>query len=329
MTAFVAAAARPVLRRAGSLLSPAGHRGRLSILIFHQVLAHPDPMRPEALDAARFQQQLHVLSQYYRTLPLAEAIDCLRRNTLPARAASITFDDGYADNVDVALPLLQRLGLHATFFIATGFLDGGCMWNDRLIEAVRVAPGSRLDLRNVGLGVHAIGNVQERRLAATTLVDALKYLEPGERSTKVVEISENCGVRSAPRLMMTRAQLKELDAAGMDIGGHTVSHPILAKLDREAARAEIAQGKEEIEGLVRRRIGLFAYPNGRPVRDYAIEHVQLVRQTGFDAAVSTAWGAARSGSDFYQLPRFTPWDKTPLRFALRLLRNYTKPVEVA
>jgi 2-methylisocitrate lyase-like PEP mutase family enzyme len=78
-----------------------------------------------------------------------------------------------------------------------------------------------------------------------------------------------------------------------------------------------------------RRIDLFAYPNGRPGRDYAPEHAKLVRELGFKAAVSTSWGAARSGHDLYQLPRFTPWDKTPLRFVLRLFRNYSAPIAVA
>lgn len=326
MTSLIAAAAGPALRCAGSLLSPGGTRARLSILIFHQVLARPDPLRPDAPDAFLFEQQLTTLAEYFQVLPLAEGIERLRRNTLPARAACISFDDGYADNAEVALPLLRRLELSATFFIATGFLDGGCMWNDRLIEAVRSAPGPRLDLSKFGLGAYALQNMEDRRRTAETLIGALKYLAPSERADKVAAIAQACGAHSAPRLMMTRAQLRELHAAGMDIGGHTVNHPILAAVERETARAEIMQGKEEIEQIVGRRIALFAYPNGRPIRDYSAEHVQLVRELGFDAAVSTGWGAARTGDDVYQLPRFTPWDKTPLRFALRLLRNYGQRV---
>ena len=69
-------------------------------------------------------------------------------------------------------------------------------------------------------------------------------------------------------------------------------------------------------------MSLFAYPNGRPGVDYAPDvHPGMVRELGFDAAVSTHWGAARAGADCYQLPRFTPWDRGRVRFGLRLARN--------
>ena len=73
----------------------------------------------------------------------------LQQGRLPPRALAITFDDGYADNRTVAAPLLERHGLPCTFFVATGFLDGGRMWNDTLIETVRRAPGQTLDLRDL------------------------------------------------------------------------------------------------------------------------------------------------------------------------------------
>lgn len=320
------AAAGSLLRVAGSLLSPAGHRGRLAILIFHQVLQRPDPMRPDAPDAELFAQQLDVLAQHFRVLPLVDAIEGLRRGALPARAACITFDDGYADNVEVALPLLQQRQIHATFFIATGFLDNDCMWNDRIIEAVRDAPGERLDLSQIGLGIYSLAGWEERRRTAETLIGTLKYLRVAERQEKVQSVAMTCRVDRPAQLMMTRAQLQTLSAAGMDIGGHTVNHPILAATDLKSARAEISRGREELAGLLGRNIDLFAYPNGRPGRDYAAEHTKLVRELGFRAAVSTAWGAARCGHDLYQLPRFTPWDKTRLRFVLRLFRNYSAPI---
>jgi peptidoglycan/xylan/chitin deacetylase (PgdA/CDA1 family) len=64
----------------------------------------------------------------------------------------ITFDDGYADNVEVALPILLRYEIAADFFVSTGFLDGGRMWNDTVIEAFRATPLDRVDLGDFGLG---------------------------------------------------------------------------------------------------------------------------------------------------------------------------------
>lgn len=109
----------------------------LSILIYHRVLARPDPLFPGEVDRALFERQLRLLKRFYTVLPLSVAVQRLRDGSLPPRAACITFDDGYADNAEHALPLLRQYGLHATFFIATGYLNGGQMWNDRVIDAVR------------------------------------------------------------------------------------------------------------------------------------------------------------------------------------------------
>jgi hypothetical protein len=74
-------------------------------------------------------------------------------------------------------------------------------------------------------------------------------------------------------------------------------------------------------------VTLFAYPNGRPDDDYTARTAALVRSAGFEAAVTTAWGAARRDSDPYQLPRFTPWDRTGLRFMVRMALNLRRPRE--
>jgi peptidoglycan/xylan/chitin deacetylase (PgdA/CDA1 family) len=121
--------------------------------------------------------------------------------------------------------------------------------------------------------------------------------------------------------MLSSSQLRELTAAGMSIGAHTVTHPILATLSSEEARREIAQGRDALESIIGRRVAHFAYPNGRPESDYDDDSVDIVRELGFDSAVSTAWGAARSSTDRFQLPRFSPWDTTRGRFGLRMAGN--------
>jgi peptidoglycan/xylan/chitin deacetylase (PgdA/CDA1 family) len=121
-------------------------------------------------------------------------------------------------------------------------------------------------------------------------------------------------------LMMSEAQIRELHGLGIEIGAHTITHPILCRIDPAAARREIGASREILQGITGASIPLFAYPNGRPYDDYDGTHVEIVRSCGFAAAVSTAWGAATRRSDRYQLPRLMPWDKTALRFAARLLR---------
>jgi peptidoglycan/xylan/chitin deacetylase (PgdA/CDA1 family) len=87
------------------------------------------------------------------------------------------------------------------------------------------------------------------------------------------------------------------------------------------ARREIEESRDRLAAIINEPISLFAYPNGQPGRDYGPQHVRMVREAGFDAAVSTAAGVASSACDLFQLPRFTPWDRRPAKFALRLLLN--------
>jgi len=309
------------LRIALSALSPAGARARLSVLIFHRVLPSPDPLFPSEIDAVGFDRMLGWVKRWFHVLPLDEAVQRLACGSLPARAAAITFDDGYADNHTVALPILQRHGLRATFFIATGFLDGGRMWNDTLIEAVRRCPLPELDLSTLDLGRHAVSSVMDKQAALGAIIRATKYLPLPQRLETSRAVAELAQARLPDDLMMRSSQVRAMHQGGMQIGAHTVTHPILARTAPEEARDEIGRSREVLQGLLGERVGLFAYPNGKPVADYQPEHAAMVRALGFDAAVSTAWGAATSATDPFQIPRFTPWDRSRWRFGLRLAAN--------
>lgn len=304
-----------------SLRSPTGPKARLSLLIFHRVLPEPDALFPDEMHARRFDELCGWLAAWFNVLPLDLAVQRLQAGTLPERAACITFDDGYADNRHVAMPILQRNSLTATFFIATGFLDGGRMWNDTIIESVRACQAAVLDVSALGLGRHARGNVAEQQAAIAALIGQIKYCPVAERITITQDIAKLANVQLPQNLMMTSSEVKAMSQAGMQIGAHTVSHPILARLTEDQAMKEIGDSKRFLEQLLEDRITVFAYPNGKPGEDYSPQSVEVVRRLGFDAAVSTQWGASRMGDDPLQIKRFTPWDKTRLRFGLRLLRN--------
>lgn len=290
---------------------------RLTILIFHSVLPGPDGLRPTTPDARAFAAQLDWLGSVYDILPLGEAINRLREHRLPRRAAAITFDDGYADNLEVATPILRAKGMPATFFLTTAWLDGGLMFNDAILETVRRWPGASLNWPEAGVGTLALGTDAERFAAAETLINAWKHLPFAERAQRVQAFSAE--VSGLPRRLMLDAEgVRGLHRAGMTIGGHTHSHPILATLDPAAARQEIAENKRLLEALIGAPLSLFAYPNGKPDRDFRGEHASIVRELGYAAAVTTAPGAAGYGADPYQLPRFTPWDVTPNAYLARL-----------
>jgi peptidoglycan/xylan/chitin deacetylase (PgdA/CDA1 family) len=260
------------------------------------------------------------LRHWFNVLPLDEAARRLADGSLPPRAAAITFDDGYADNLTVALPILARHGLPATVFVASGYLDGGLMWNDGLIEAAR---GCRLAVLDAGeFGRYALPDWPARASAAEALIGRIKYLEPTQRERAVADIARAAGVHLPTNLMLSSVELEKLARSpGVTIGAHTVSHPILTQVPDAVAHAEIASGRRALEAITQKPVGLFAYPNGKPGKDYAARHVAMVRELGFEAAVSTAWGASKQGDDLFQLRRFTPWDEDRLRFGMRMVKN--------
>ena len=310
-----------MLRSAFGLLSPAGPKARLSILIFHRVLGEIDPLFPGEPDVRRFDHIVGWLAKWFRVLPLDQAVARLRAGDLPARAAAITFDDGYADNATNALPILQRHGVPATFFIATSFLDGGRMWNDTVIESVRRAPADTADLAVIGLGPISLRGLEARRSAIGQLLAHVKHMAPAQRGDAVVQIQRALGVDACATPMLTTAQLRGLRDAGMQIGAHTCTHPILARTPDATARDEIVSSKSALEAALQQPVPLFAYPNGKPGSDYTDRHAAMAREAGFDAAVSTAPGTGSCGTDLFQLPRFSPWDRGRARYALRLMNN--------
>jgi peptidoglycan/xylan/chitin deacetylase (PgdA/CDA1 family) len=305
------------------LRAPAGPHARLSTLIFHRVLPAPDPLFPSEVDAKRFDAMCHWVKQWFNVLPLPEAAQRLKAGDLPARAMAITFDDGYADNRTHAAPILQKHGLSATFFVATGFLDGGRMWNDTLIEAVRACTLPALPLSGLHptLAALPLGRLQERQNAIASLIQYAKYLPVQERQHFVDAVATRAEVHAPTDLMMRSDQVRELRSMGMQVGAHTVSHPILRTLTRAHARQEVETSKQVLQRLLGEPVELFAYPNGKPGEDYSLESVEVVREAGFSTAVSTHWGVSSRSTDPLQLRRFTPWDVSRWRFAMRLWAN--------
>lgn len=294
---------------------------RLCILIYHRVLPKADPMRPDDPDVGAFAQQIELLKKHCHVLPLGEAIERLYDGTLPRGAAAITFDDGYADNYTHALPILRHHGAHATFFIATGFLNGGAMFNDRLIEALRNTSKTTADLPELGLERLELDSMDQRCWAARRIIRAIKH-QPGKNRDELLDLTiERLG---RPKLgespMMSDRQLLRLCHAGMAIGAHTVTHPILQNLDDESARWELNESRTYLERLLDKPVTLFAYPNGKPKQDYSAREVRLLRECGFRAAVCSQPGGADAKRDCFQLPRYTPHGRGPARFMIQLIR---------
>lgn len=314
---------RPLMRQVARNRYKGGGQAALPILMYHRVVPQFDPLQPEIPTAATLDTQFKALSDVFNVLPLEEASQRLQDGTLPPRSACITFDDGYADNHTIALPLLRRHRLTATVFVASGFLNGGRMFNDTIYEAVRRLPEGDADLGWLGLGLCRVGDIGSRRALAHQLAARIKYLEPEQRDEACARLAGMAEGDLPNDLMMTSDQVVDLSRNGVSIGGHTLNHPILSKISIETARAEITGNHRVLSALLGHAPACFAYPNGKPDVDYSAAHAALVREVGYVAATSTAVGVATLQSDRFQLPRFVPNEKHGISFVARMLRMAT------
>jgi peptidoglycan/xylan/chitin deacetylase (PgdA/CDA1 family)/glycosyltransferase involved in cell wall biosynthesis len=308
-----------LIRSLGDSISSFGPEGRLAIITYHRILERPDPLLESEPDIEKFTWQMETLASCFNVLPLHDAITLLRENRIPPRAVCITFDDGYRSCHDLALPVLTRLSLPATVFVSTDFLDNGNMWNDRILEAVRLLPLGQLDLHELGLGSWPLSCIEDRKKIVAELDRNCKYLSAQGRLKIIEKLEMLTGQIKAPQQMLSRDMVLALARQNIEIGGHTITHPILAKLSDESARYEIVENKRTLEEIIGKPLRLFAYPNGKAGMDFDQRHVKMVEDAGYFAAFTTAFGAASKHHDFFQFPRSRPWDATPFWFSVRLL----------
>ena len=295
----------------GDLIAQFGGERRVCVIAYHRILEQADPLLDSEPDAAEFLWQMEALAAGFNVLPLHDAVLAMREGSLPPRAVCITFDDGYRATYEIALPILKRLKLPATVFVTTGYLDHGSMWNDRIVQAVRALPEGGADLREFGLDVFRLDGDPSRQQLLHAIDAKCKYLHNEGRAEFIARLEEVAGGSDVqPNLMLTREMVALLAGEGIEIGGHTVTHPILTKLSDEAARQEIVQNKQVLEEITGRPLRLFAYPNGKFGMDFDERHEKMVAEAGYEAAFSTTPGAMSREYDLYRLPRQRPWDKT-------------------
>ena len=302
-------------------------KSKLTVMTFHRVLPERDLLNFSEPTGEQFEALLETWARWFNFVPLAQGVRMLRNRQLGRRTACITFDDGYMNNFEVAAPILQKLGLPATFFIATSFSDGGMMFNDKIAAVFRQASGESLDLSFCGMGVWPVATAKSKRESSSAAIQKIKHFAYSKREAlaDAMVVGANATIETQP--MMTRPQVQQLAKMGFEIGAHTVTHPILRELSDEDAEREIRRSRVELQTLTGQAVEMFAYPNGQPGKDYDLRHTKMVKDAGFIGAVSTITGAATASSDLYQIPRFTPWHGTTLNIGVQFLRNYRKPVQ--
>jgi peptidoglycan/xylan/chitin deacetylase (PgdA/CDA1 family) len=317
-----------------------GRRPRAVVLVYHRVgEGRLDPWRL-TVDPEIFAGQMETLARDWSPLSLAELVEGFGRRRLPERAVAVTFDDGYADNLEVAAPILLEQGIPATLFVASGLVDAGCPpWWDELalllLEPERLPPTLTLSTGNGdSWRIPPLGGDELRpaakspppweakpgtRLRAFYEVWlALHALDAPTREVALDEVAEWAGTaRPSGRVLLTREQLREFAALpGLGLGVHTVTHRALPSCTPEDARAEIAGGADWLRGQVGVEVDQFAYPFGAWTRSAA----RLVAELGFRAAYTTDGKPISWSSSPHALPRVPAEGHAPGDFA-RLLAD--------
>jgi peptidoglycan/xylan/chitin deacetylase (PgdA/CDA1 family) len=294
------------------------------VLNYHRVAEVTNDPYHIVVSPAHFEEHMNVLRASYRPMPLVELIAALRRKSLPRRAVAVTFDDGYFDNFSLARPILERVQVPATVFVCTGAIDSPHeFWWD---ELERVFGFTRLPVHlsvTVANREHAwpTSNGMERRAAFQSLHALMLPVPHAERERVLAQLARWARMDRAQRSShrsLSREELARFGREGiMDIGAHTVTHPLLAALTPEEQRSEICDSRAWLESVTGRPVRTFAYPYGNP-GDYNVESVEAVRSAGFEAAFSTVQGAIESSDDPLQLRRWEVNDWDAMQFAWRL-----------
>jgi peptidoglycan/xylan/chitin deacetylase (PgdA/CDA1 family) len=297
-------------------------KDKLSILMFHKVPVARHVLCPDELGIQEFEQTIDYVQKQFEILPLNEAVERLRSERLPRRAACITFDDGYPDWETGVVPLLLSRNLPATFFITAGQFQGAPMWNERILHGVGNCSETIHTLRTSFLQEPLpFCSVDDRRRAVTIIEKILKFQSVSLREEMLTELEAILGVEMSATPSMSAQQLRQMHNKGFEIGAHTVGHPILTCCSDSEAREEIGSAREILAGITGSAVNAFAYPNGLPGRDFSSTHVNMVKSAGYRYAVTTGTGAARWSSSPFQIPRFTPWGPTSTRRTVQVARN--------
>lgn len=267
---------------------------RLRVLAYHRVLPRTAeagfPYDIELVSAweDEFDWQVRFLAQNHQVITcheLAALIDAGK--PVPRDAVMITFDDGYRDNHDIVLPILKRHGVPAVVFVATGYMDSReTYWYDRLVHQMLATPSAALPMP-AGMEALVVGGGEaQRRRTAYAALKHLKTLPNAQRRETLDRWGAAMG-RPAQEGFdddhgpMSWAQVRALSDAGVEIGSHSVSHPVLASIPEEADLIrELVDSKSEIEARTGRPVLSLAYPVGGPGA-YSDRVVDVARRAGY------------------------------------------------
>lgn len=257
-----------------------------------------------------FEQQIRLLKQSFEVIPMSKLGSMLENGqTIPANIAVITIDDGYDDFYNYAFPILQRYSVPATLYVTTGFVDREVwLWPDVITYIIANTQRRRwsIEINNKEQYFNFSDDVVETR---RTWVDIAQYcltLDESQKTFFLKEFAEELAVfvpvePTKHYSAVTWDQLRKMEHAGIEIAGHTRTHPRLVKVEKNNLADEILGCKHRIEEMIDRSVLSFAYPNGEK-QDYDEDVKKLVRKAGYTTATVSFYNQKKD--DRYELGRY-------------------------
>lgn len=318
------------------------------ILQYHRVADLKMDSQLLAVSPEHFYEQMQYLKDNYQIVSLNDLKRAIDSRRLNPRNVAVTFDDGYEDNYQNARPVLEQWQIPATIFVVTSYIGSTKeFWWDTL-ERLLLSPESLPNSLEMAIGgkvyrwpmsgadksiegsnelhsrkwdIISRPYLQPRHKVFTDLYYLLRLLNETERQHLLADIARWAGgllLDGEDARIMSLPQLKTLADGGLiDIGAHTVTHPVLAGQSLEAQRREIIGSKQQLEDILQRPVTTFSYPFGSP-GDIDSEMIKLVRDAGFTVACSGFPARISRWSDPFCLPRWIVRDWSGNEFARRL-----------
>jgi peptidoglycan/xylan/chitin deacetylase (PgdA/CDA1 family) len=290
------------------------------ILLYHRVTTLEADTHLLAVTPERFRAHMELLRERYVPMPLGRLVHLSRRGQAPRGAVAVTFDDGYADNLLEAEPILRATGVPATVFVATGHVESGReLWWDELEDLILLGHERPGELRVAHAGEERRWPAtapDERRTAHDELHPWLRFAPIARREDVLGQVRAWAGRQAEPRVrdayrLVTRDELRTLAASPVvDVAPHTQRHPALAHQDAAVQADEIRGSDADLRGWAGVRAPVFSYPFGGPGADYDDVTLRAVRAAGFGYAVANFPARVTPLSGRYEVPRLLvrDWD---------------------
>jgi len=330
------------LRRWAKRIAP-----KALILLYHRVAEVSSDPQLLCVSPKHFAEHLEVLRRNYYPLSLRSLRRRLALNLWPPRSVVITFDDGYADNLYQARPLLEAADVPATVFIVAGKIDSQQeFWWDELERILFSAPKLPTELNltiNGQLYRWTLGQSERfetawhvemqreltpRERAYLQLTKVLRSLQGYDREAALTQLFAWTGLERTARSShrgLTADEVQKLAADGLvEVGAHTMTHPVLSELSVNSQYVKIAESKRKLEEILGQAVTSFSYPFGGR-SDYNAATMNLVKKVGFSCACSNFPGHVRWGADPYQLPRYLVRDWDGDEFQEQLMSWFVVP----